>query len=406
MPSPAEKPRGSRPWWREPLPPEDSQPDPQAIAPAAAPGSAGAAGSAPPATPPAAPPGAASIGTGGPRPVTPPPWEAADGSPARTGAGPDDATVVMESVQDVTQVLPPVPPDPSGFAPSPASRPGPVPMTAPSATTGPASPTGRRVGGQPGTGPAAPAVDLDAPAGVPSEPSDQQGTGGPRGAGDSRGAGGRRAAAARLLQRLSPATGAPRDRRSTLVTAGGAALALLLVLAGAGLLVSRLRNQTPTRGIGRTATAIDLSTVHGSASSVQRPDGGITYTVGNTLDGDPATAWNSDGAHDGRGPGITLTYKFTLPVDLSAVTIRNGYQKVRPNGIDLWERNERVKQLEIVTDTGQWTWDLKDVRDPQTLEQRFGRTRTVRLKIVQIYPSTKYPDVAISEIAFTGIPAS
>ena len=133
---------------------------------------------------------------------------------------------------------------------------------------------------------------------------------------------------------------------------------------------------------------------------------GVTYAVGNTLDGDPATAWNSDGARDGRGPGITLTYRFSSPVDLNTITIRNGYQKVRSNGVDLWERNERVKQLEVVTDTGKWTWDLQDVRDPQTLGQKFGTTRTVRLRIREVYPSTKYLDVAISEIAFTGNQAS
>jgi hypothetical protein len=178
------------------------------------------------------------------------------------------------------------------------------------------------------------------------------------------------------------------------------------VIAGAGLLVSRLRNQPPATGTFRAATAIDLGTVKGSASSVQRPDGGITYTVGNTLDGDPSTAWNSDGARDGRGPGIVLSYRFATQVDLSMITLRNGYQKMRTKGADLWERNERVKRLLVITDSGQWTWDLKDAKDPQTLTQKFGRTTSVKLKIVSVYPSTRYTDVAISEIAFSGVPVS
>ena len=74
--------------------------------------------------------------------------------------------------------------------------------------------------------------------------------------------------------------------------------------------------------------------------------------------------------------------------------------EVAKDGVDLWPLNERVRQLEVITDTGTWTWPLSDTKDPQTLQQHFGRTRTVQLKIVQIYPSQKYKDVAISEIAF------
>jgi hypothetical protein len=208
------------------------------------------------------------------------------------------------------------------------------------------------------------------------------------------------------LTRLSRAPGGPHDRHPTRAVAGGAAVVLLLVVGGTVLLLSRLNGQAPASAADNLATAIDLTNVRGSASSTQRPDGGITYTAANTLDGDPSTAWNSDGAKDGRGPGITLTYTFDAPVDLRTITLRNGYQKVRAKGVDLWERNERVRQVRVVTDTGQWTWDLQDVRDPQTLEQRFGRTRTVKLTILQVYASTKYRDVAISEVAFTGTPSS
>lgn len=367
MPSSAEQPHGSRPWWREPLPPEAPEvessggPETQVIeATTAAPADTHEHASATARTD-DAPPG-----------YSPPPWE--------SGGGPDDATVVMQPVPDATRELPPVPPDPSGFT---STAP---PQTDPRQTDpGPAAP-GFRPSTPPGTGSPGSAVevDLDSPPPGPSPVA-----GGRGGLGDA-------------LQRLRPAGGTGRERRSTLVAVGGGGLALLLVVVGAGLLVSRLRNQPPATGTSRTATAIDLTTVRGSATSVQRPDGGITYTVGNTLDGDPSTAWNSDGARDGRGPGISLTYDFATPVDLTRISLRNGYQKVRPNGVDLWERNERIKRLLVVTDSGQWTWDLEDVKEPQTLAQTFGRTRSVRLKILEVYASSKYTDVAISEIAFTG----
>jgi hypothetical protein len=185
--------------------------------------------------------------------------------------------------------------------------------------------------------------------------------------------------------------------------AGGAALVALLVLVGTGLLLNRPGDQDQALAAGRQVTPIDLATVRAAASSVLRQDGGITYDPGNTLDGSPDTAWNSDGARDGRGPGITLTYTFAAQVDLRSITVRNGYQKVRAkDGVDLWLLNERVKRFQVTTDAGQWTWNLSDSREAQTLQGEFGRTTTVRLKILQVYRS-KFRDVAISEIAFTGI---
>jgi hypothetical protein len=186
--------------------------------------------------------------------------------------------------------------------------------------------------------------------------------------------------------------------------AGAAVLVLALVLTGVGLLISSRDDRPPAAATQPQISAVDPATVRASASSVQGREGGITYAAANTLDGNPNTAWNSDGARDGRGPGISLTYTFAAPVDLRSITVRNGYQKVRARGkADLWRLNGRVKRFQVTTPTGQWTWDLADRRDPQTLQREFGRTTTVRLTIRQVYRSDKYPDVAISEIAFTRV---
>jgi hypothetical protein len=302
-------------------------------------------------------------------------------------AGPADATVLMHPISDATRELPPVPAEPDRFVPVPAAVASP-PMTA----------------GAPGAFGGAPPAVRPGPEGIagPTDPAEPTGLPGPvDGAGDGLPGTAPTRPGAGLRDLLARLTGADGERRGRLVTVGGVALAIVLVLAGAGLLVSRLHDDRTASGGGAPAAAVDLTTVRGSASSVQRPDGGISYDVANTLDGNPNTAWNSDGAKDGRGPGIALTYQFAGPVDLRSITIRNGYQKVRAkDGVDLWPLNERVRQLEVITDTGTWTWPLSDTKDPQTLQQHFGRTRTVRLKIVQIYPSQKYKDVAISEIAF------
>jgi hypothetical protein len=205
----------------------------------------------------------------------------------------------------------------------------------------------------------------------------------------------------RAQQTPRRADGGVRDQLRVL---GAGLLAVLLVVIGAWMLVDRWRHEELASITAKTVAAVDPATIKGSATSVQKPDGGITYGVGNTLDGNPSTAWNSDGARDGRGPGITVTYRFAEPVNLRSITIRNGYQKVRPNdGVDLWTLNERIRQIQVVTDGGQWIWNLQDARKPQTLSQNFGRTTVVRLKIAQVYPSSKYRDVAISEIGFTAM---
>jgi hypothetical protein len=141
--------------------------------------------------------------------------------------------------------------------------------------------------------------------------------------------------------------------------------------------------------------------VRAAASSTQRRDGTITYTAANTLDGRPETAWNSDG----QGAGAWLTFTFASPVDLTAVTVLNGYQKTRPGKkgatVDLYALNERARVVRVVTDAGSVAWNLRDERAPQTLEHAFGRTRTVRLQVVATYPSARYDDLAISEVRFT-----
>jgi hypothetical protein len=146
---------------------------------------------------------------------------------------------------------------------------------------------------------------------------------------------------------------------------------------------------------------VPATVVRASASSTQHPDGTISYAPANTLDGRAATAWNSDG----QGAGAVLTYTFATPVDLTSVTVLNGYQKVlrTSNGatVDLFALNQRVKTLRVVTDAGSVAWALRDDRAAQTLTHGFGRTRTVRLQVVSTYPSRKYKDLAVSEVRFT-----
>jgi hypothetical protein len=205
----------------------------------------------------------------------------------------------------------------------------------------------------------------------------------------------------------APATAVDREpsraRRGGAVLAGAAALVLVGAAAVAGLRGgdgSDVATRTTSGGTPAASGIAPVTPAGVSASSTQRPDDGVSYAASNTVDGRPETAWNSDG----QGAGATLTYTFSQPVDLRSVTVRNGYQKTlrRSDGspVDLYRLNERVKAVKVVTDAGSLTWTLRDDPVPQTLTHAFGTTSSVRLEVLSVYPSSRYKDLAVSDVAF------
>ena len=56
--------------------------------------------------------------------------------------------------------------------------------------------------------------------------------------------------------------------------------------------------------------------------------------------------------------------------------------------------------MRVVTDTVATTWELADGPAPQTLTRAFGRTSSVRLEVLSVYPGSKYLDLAVSEVSF------
>lgn len=289
---------------------------------------------------------------------------------------------------------PPPDPEPSLFEPA---SPGRVPAAA---TTPP--PAGRTIElpavrpGPPDGRPAAPPRALPAGTAPPREL--------PPGAPPTAPPGGGATEGPRRRQRRETAT-APR-RRLPILAITGVVLALAGVLLVTVVGVRALSRESVGTTPAPVVAAVAADGIRATASSTQAPEDGITYDAANTLDGNPATAWNSNGKKDGRGPGMTVTYTFSDPVDLRSITVLNGYQKVRTGSsgkktVDLFQLNARVHRVRVVTDTGKWTWDLADSRDPQTLGREFGRTGTVRLQVVSVYRSDRYLDLALSEVSFT-----
>lgn len=212
-------------------------------------------------------------------------------------------------------------------------------------------------------------------------------------------------AVTRRSRRRSGDAPARRRRPPDLIAVASAGAFLAMISAGVGGVALALRPEPTGPPTATAAVPVEPSSVAATATSVQQADGGTTYVAANTLDGDPTTAWNSNGARDGKGPGISLTYTFARPVDLQDITVRNGYQRIRQRAgkppVDLYAVNARVRRLRVVTDAGAWIWDLADTRTPQTFTGGAGRTGSVRLEILAVYPSRTYSDVAISEVGFT-----
>ncbi|CAN5276508.1 hypothetical protein BH23ACT9_BH23ACT9_31330 [soil metagenome] len=131
--------------------------------------------------------------------------------------------------------------------------------------------------------------------------------------------------------------------------------------------------------------------------------GGQTTTFGpaNLVDGDPSTAWRTPG--DGVGEQIQVT--FPQVVDLTAVTIATGYDKIDPfDGADRWVENRRVLRVRLTAGDGSSTVvQLDDARAPQTLDTpALGPTASLTIEILQSTGHGGRDFAAISEIAFTG----
>jgi hypothetical protein len=136
-----------------------------------------------------------------------------------------------------------------------------------------------------------------------------------------------------------------------------------------------------------------------SASSTLAPQGASNYKPGNMQDDDPMTAW-VEGASD-YGIGQYIETKSSILY--SNLKICNGYQKSPKHFIE----NSRVKSL-MLSENGiaRCIINLKDEMGVQTvsldkLVLKFEQP-TLRFTILEVYPGTKFKDVAISELFNSG----
>lgn len=138
--------------------------------------------------------------------------------------------------------------------------------------------------------------------------------------------------------------------------------------------------------------------------------GHVSYAAENLVDGDTSTAW-VEGA-PGLGIGSTVRLTFPRTVDVRLGCIVNGYGK----SWDVYRRNARVRDLEIVSDAGNESTVLADAGSAaapavfQEFRVPTGAVDHVDLVIGSAYVAQSiagkpaYDDTCVSELEFWYVP--
>ncbi len=161
---------------------------------------------------------------------------------------------------------------------------------------------------------------------------------------------------------------------------------------------------TPT-GVGTPVQLVEGATfaVEGTAPPTTDFDGNlVAYEASQMGDGDPTTAWRTDGAAEGQEIRVTLPQEAVV----SRVGMVNGYAK-QVAGVDWYPNNRRILSVT-------WTFD-----DGSSVEQTFAeRPAMQRLEVTPVQTSTVVITInavtppgagdlgrdytAVSEVAITG----
>jgi hypothetical protein len=151
---------------------------------------------------------------------------------------------------------------------------------------------------------------------------------------------------------------------------------------------------TGTTGSGATEGSILVRPHAATASSTLRATTITDFRPTNLLDGNPASAWN-EGA-DGTGVGEWVRLEFNEPISLARIEIANGYQR----DAERFSGNVRVKSIELEYSDGTkpQVVQLLDSQGLQLIKPAAKETEWIKLTILSVYPTYKWPDAALSEM--------
>lgn len=185
-----------------------------------------------------------------------------------------------------------------------------------------------------------------------------------------------------------PAPAPDPPRRLPVWVMGVTAAAVVAAVVVAAVLVKQFAG--PSTGL----TAVERGVIEARASSTIRNEPGLV--AAKTLDGDPHTAWNSDGRRLGTNQGVRLTYKFSREVRLARITVTNGTERSSTEP----HRNQWIKTCTVTAGGRSWDWAMPETADPQSKTADFGPTREVVVTVTAVYPGAKYKDLSVAEVTF------
>lgn len=145
-----------------------------------------------------------------------------------------------------------------------------------------------------------------------------------------------------------------------------------------------------------SAHAGRVDQVEVSASSSYPPEQGFTYDARMAADGKLATSWVE--GDEGSGLGSWMSFDFGEETTLTAVKVWGGMWY----SYNFWNRGNRPKKFELKYDDGSKdVFELPDEMHAKTFELPAAKkTKTVRLKILDIHAGTTWLDTAFSEVQF------
>jgi len=202
-----------------------------------------------------------------------------------------------------------------------------------------------------------------------------------------------RAGDERTATAASPPAAGERELSRTLVAATVVSALVALVVVGSMLYQRRLVGTAAAVG-----APVAQEIVAARASSSLPVAGAISYGPDNLLDERPSTAWNEAAGGPGTGEWVELV--LAKPADVARLLIWNGHQKGA-----LFYENGRVRELRIDVGDATFTAQLLDTRGPQAVDlPQPVRGDRLRLTIQEVYPGTRYDDVALSQIEVLAVP--
>ncbi len=131
-----------------------------------------------------------------------------------------------------------------------------------------------------------------------------------------------------------------------------------------------------------------------TASSTYPAQEGANYEAKNLKDSKQATAWFE--GDDGSGLGAWVELDLGGSQTVTGFRIWNGYWLT----YDMWQRNNRVKTLDVETGDGQeFSFELTDEMKPEEIHfPSKVTTDTLKFRIKGIHKGNTFNDTAISEI--------